>query len=163
MVQNLLVLFLNLEGNYYSYKAHKFFESTQGELLDILEVFFSVSVSAKEPRHEAHTISLGRAFLELSGGGVDLRQHGFAEEYTASDNADIYAELLGIKRTRQFGDFDPEEMYDTLLRSPVFSGMEIGLQELGVWTTKMMESLHVGFRKGYLVRSLEGRTTSMLT
>jgi len=39
---------------------------------------------------------------------VDCRQHGFAEEYMASENADLYASLLGITRTRQFGDLNSD-------------------------------------------------------
>ena len=53
-------------------------------------------------RGEAQITSLVRALLELSGGRVDLLQHGFAEEYMVSDNADLYASVLGITRTKQF-------------------------------------------------------------
>ncbi len=80
----------------------------------------------------------------------------------ASENADLYASLLGITRTRQFGDLNSEEVYNELLKSPVFSGMEIGLQDMEEWTTKMMGSLRVGFRTGYLVRYPKGRNSSLL-
>ena len=64
--------------------------------------------------------SLIWALLELSGGRVDLRQHGFAEEYTASNNADLYASVLDITRKKHFGDFDLEKMLNALSKSPLF-------------------------------------------
>ncbi len=87
---------------------------------------------------------------------MDCRQHGFAEEYTAGENADLYASLLGITKTREFEDLNLEKVYNELSKSSVFSGMELGLQDLEEWTTKTMSSLHVGFRTGYLVRYPKG-------
>ena len=157
-----MFLLLNLQKDHNSSEAHDFLESTQDELLDTLQLSLSISVPAKRTRREAQTTSLLRALLELSGGRVDCRQHGFAEEYMASENADLYASLLGITRTRQFGDLNSEKVYNELLKSPVFSGMEIGLQDMKEWTTKMMSSLSVGFRTGYLVRYSKGRDSSLL-
>ncbi len=158
-----MFLFLNLEKDHTSFDAHKFLESDQDELLESLQFSLPISVPPKRTmREEAQLTSLIRVLLELSDGRVDLRQHGFAEEYTASENADLYASVFDITRTRQFGDFDSEEMCNTLLKSSVFSGMAISVQDLEEWTMKMMNSLCVGFRKEYLVRYPEGRTSSML-
>lgn len=157
-----MFLFLNLQKDHNSSEVHDFLESTQDELLDTLQLSLSISIPAKRTRREAQTTSLLRALLELSGGRVDCRQHGFAEEYTAGENADLYASLLGITKTREFEDLNSEEVYNELLKSPVFSGMEIGLQDLEEWTTKMMGSLRVGFRTGYLVRYPKGRNSSLL-
>ena len=157
-----MLLFVELERDHNSSEAHEFFESTQYELLDTFQRNLPISISAERTRREAQKTSLLRALLELSGGRVDCRQHGFAEEYTASENADIFASLLGITKTRQFGDLNLEELYDELLKSPVFSEMEMGLQDLEEWTTKMMSSLRVGFRTGYLVRYPKARSSSLL-
>jgi hypothetical protein len=163
LAQNLVLLVLNLE-DHNSSDAHNYLESNQDNLLENLQLSLPISVPAERTkRDEAQITSLFRALLELSGGRVDFQQHRFAEEYTASENADLYASVLGITRTRQFGDFDSEEMCNTLSKSPVFSGMKIGVQDLEEWTTKMINSLPVGFPKGYLVRYPEGRTSSMLT
>lgn len=69
---------------------------------------------------------------------------------------------FSISRTRLFGNFVPEEMCKTLSKSPVFSEMTISMQDLEELTTKMMGSLRVGFRKGYLVRYPEMQMSSML-
>ncbi len=84
---------------------------------------------------------------------MDRRQHRFAEEYTAGENADLFASVLDIARSKQFGDFDSKKMCNTLSKSPVFSRMTISVQDLEEWTTKMMDSLRLGFREGHLVRS----------
>ena len=85
---------------------------------------------------EAQITSLIQALLELSGGEVDCRQHMFAADYTARENADLYASIFGIIRTKQFGDFDPKELRNSISKSPVFSRIKIGLQNLESWTTE---------------------------
>lgn len=160
LAQNLVLLVLYLVKNHDSFDnlARK-----QDDLLENLQLSLPIPVPPKRTkRDEAQITSLVRALLELSSGRVDIQQHRFAEEYTASENADLYASVLGIIRTKQFGDFDSEEMRNTLSKSPVFSGMTIGARDLERRTTKMIHSLRVGFRKGYLVRSPEGRPSSML-
>ena len=143
-----MFLHLNLEKDHSS----NCLEGDQEMLLESLQLSLPIPVSTKRTkRDEAQITSLIRALLELSGGRVDLRQHGFAEEYTASENADLYASVFDIARTKQFGDFDSEEMCNTLAKSPVFSRMTISVQDLEEWTTKMMDSLRLGFREGHLV------------
>lgn len=61
---------------------------------------------------------------------MNCQQHGFAEEYTTSENADLYASLLGITKTREFEDLNSKKVYNELLKSSIFSEMEIGLQDL---------------------------------
>jgi hypothetical protein len=154
LAQNLVLLFLNLEKDHSSSHAQNCLESDQDELLASLQFSLPIPIPPKRTkRDEAQTTSLIRALVELSGGRVDLRQHGFAEEYTASENADLYASVFNITRTKQFGDFDLEKMCNTLSKSPVFSGMAISVQDLGERTMKMMDYLRIGFQKGYLVRS----------
>lgn len=75
--------------------AHKCLESDQDVLLE--SFLFSLPMPMpprRTKRDEAQVTSLVRALPELSGGRVDFRQHGFAEEYTASENADLYASIL---------------------------------------------------------------------
>lgn len=152
-----MLLFLNLEKDHSSSDTHNCLESDKDMLLESLQLSLPISVHPKRTkREEAQITSLVRALLELSGGRVDLRQHGFAEEYTASENADLYASVFDIARTKQFGDFDSEEMCNTLSKSPVFSRMAISAQHLEQRTMKMMDCLRLGFPKGYLVRSPEG-------
>jgi hypothetical protein len=161
--QNLVLLFFNLIQDHNSSDAHNYLKRDQNDLLESLQLSLPIPTSLKRTKcDEAQITSLFRALLELSGGSVNLLQYGFAEEYTASENGDLYASVLGITRTRHFGDFDSEEMRNTLSKSTVFSGMTIREQDLKEWTTKMIEFLPVGFRKGYLVRYPEGRTSSTL-
>ena len=93
---------------------------------------------------------------------MDIREHTYAEEYIASENANLYASLFNITTTKRFEDFVPEKMCKTLSKSLVFSEIAISVQDLEKWTTKMMHSLCVGFRKGYLVRYPEGQMSLML-
>ena len=125
-----MFLFLNLQKDHNSSEAHDFLESTQNELLDTLQLSLSISIPVKRMRRETQTTSLLRALLKLFGGRVNCRQHGFAEEYTTSENADLYASLLGITKTREFEDLNSEKVYNELLKSSIFSEMEIGLQDL---------------------------------
>jgi hypothetical protein len=78
---------------------------------------------------------------------VKVQQHGFIEEYTASENADLYALVFNVTRSRQFGDFDPKEMCKTLLKSVAFSGMAISIQYVEEWTAKMMDSSVLAFER----------------
>jgi hypothetical protein len=163
--QNLVILVLNLTKDHNSSDAHEYLERDQAGLIESLQL--SLPIPPKRTnRGEAQITSLVRALLELSGGRMDPLQHGFDDEYTANENADLYASVLGITRTRQFGDFDSEEMRimcTTLSKSLVFSKLIICEQDLREWTTRMIEFLPIGFEKGYLVRYLKGRTDSMLT
>jgi hypothetical protein len=93
---------------------------------------------------------------------VDDRQYGFTKEYTASENADLCALVLGIIRTKQFEDFDLEEMHDTLLTSPIFSGMIFSTRDLGRRITKMIHYFRVG-SKGHLVRLREDNDSEWVT
>ena len=128
-------------------------KSYQKMLLKGLQPFLLSPIPPKRTkRDEAQITSLVRALLELSGGTVDLRQHKFDEEYTASEHADLYASVLNIVRTKKFGDFDSKEMCNTLSTSPVFSRKIISIKDLEERTTKMMDSLRLGFREGHLVQ-----------
>ena len=83
---------------------------------------------------------------------MDVQQHGFVEEYTTSENADLYASVFNVTRSRQFGDCDPKEICKMLSKSVAFSEMAINIQYVEEWTAKMIASLRIGFRKGYLVQ-----------
>jgi len=159
-----VILALSLVRDHTSVDVYDYLASDQDNMVES----FQLSLPIPEPfkrtkRDEAQLNSLSWALLKLSGINVDLLQHGFAEEYTVSDNADLFASLLGITRTEQFGDSDLEEMRNTLSKSLVFSGITISVQDVEKWTTKMMESLRVGFRKGYLVQYSRGRNIWLLT
>ena len=119
-------------------------------------------IPKRTKRDESQITFLVRALLELSGGRVDFRQHGFAEEYTTSQNADLCASVLEITRTNQFGDFDSEEMCKSVSKSPVFSEVAISIQDLESWTMSMRDFLGVGFPDGYLVRHIKGRSDFIL-
>lgn len=160
--QYLVLLVLNLTKDHNSSIAHDYLERDQSDLLQNLQLSLPTPPK-RTKRDEAQITSIFRALLEVSGGRVDVLQHGFAAEYTASENGDLCASVLGIIRTRQFGDFDSEEMRNTLSKSLVFSEMTIREQDLEEWITKIIEFLPIGFPKGYLVRYPAGRTTSMLT
>ena len=109
LAQNLVFLFLNLEKDHDSFDAYNYLKSNQHDLLESLRLSLLIPVPGRTKRDEDQITSFVRALLELSGGRVDLQQHGFAEEYTASEKADLYASVLGITRTNQFGDFDSEK------------------------------------------------------
>ncbi len=60
--------------------------------------------------------------------------------------------LVGVTDTNSFGDFDPKEMYNVLLKSKVFvKDADIGTLDPVGWSLQMMEFLPIGFPEGYLV------------
>jgi len=159
LAQNLLLLFLSLAEDHESFQAQAYLMSDQDDLLESFQRSLLIPVPPKRTKpDEAQVTSLVRSLLESSGSRVDLRQHGFSEEYTVSDNAGLYASLLSITRTKDFGHSDPEELRSILSMSPMFSGMTISVQDLRERIMKMGESLRIGFRKEYLVRNPEGRS-----
>ena len=148
-----MLLFLKLERNHSSNDAQTYLESNQDELLESLRFSLRIPVILRRTKHdETQIICLVRALLELSGGRVDLRQHGLAEEYTTSQNVDLFASILDVTRTNQFGESDSEGMCNLISKSPVFSGVALSVQDLESWITKMSDSLCISFREGYLVR-----------
>lgn len=150
-------LFLNFEKDHESPEAREYCESDHEDLVLALQFALPIRQPAERTKQdEAQITSLVRALLELSGGRVDCHQHGFAEEYTSSENADLYASVLGITRTNEFGNVDREQMRKTLSKSQVFSGMTITVHDLEEWTMKTIDALPIGFQKGHLVRYSEG-------
>ena len=147
-----MLLFLNLEKDHTSSAAYNYLGSDQDELLESLQCSLRIPVPPKRTKCDETQITLlVRALLELSGGRVEVQQHRFMEEYTASENADLCASVFNVTRSRQFGDVDPKEICKMLSKSVAFSEMTISIQYVEEWTAKMMDSLRVGFRKGYLV------------
>jgi len=152
LAQYLLLLFLNLEEDHSSSDARKFLEISQDELCVSLQLHLQILEPSKWTNcKETQKTSLVRALLELSGGRADNRQQGFAE-YTASQNADLYASIFGIVRTVQFGDIDSGKIRNTLLKSQLFSQTTITEQDLEEWTTNIMGCLSVRLREAYSVR-----------
>ena len=148
-----MLLFLNLEKNHSSKDAQTYLESNQNELLESLRFSLRIPIISKRTkRDETQITCLVQALLKLSGGKSNLRQHEFAEEYKASQNADLFASVLDITRTNQFGEFDSKEICNLILKSPVFFGVAINVQDLDCWINDMRDFLCVGFREGYLVR-----------
>lgn len=84
----------------------------------------------------------------MSGGRVDVQQHRFIEEYTARSNADLYASVFNVTRLRQLS---KRNMQDALKICGVL-WVAISIRYVEEWTVKIMDSLRVGFQKGYLVR-----------
>lgn len=164
LAQYLVLLFLNLEKNHNSNVAQTYLESDQDELLKILQFSIRIPAIPKRTKSDESQITfLVRALLELSGGRVDCRQHGFAEEYTASQNADLFASVFEVTRKNRFGYFDSEEMCKLVSKSPVFSEVAISQQDLESWTTSMRDFLRIGFSDRYLVRHSKGRSNFILT
>ena len=155
LAQNLVLLSLLLAEDLSCLGATTYVTSNQHDLLQHFQLSLPISVPPQRPkRDEAQITSLIRALLELSGGRRDLLQHRFAEEYTVIDHANLYASILGITRTKAFGGFDSREIKNTLLGSPVFSGMTVDEQDLENWTAHMMKCLRIGSRDT-LVRHLK--------
>lgn len=101
---------------------------------------------------EIQAISLVRGLLELSNGVVDCRQHAFDQYYAISDNFDLCKMLVGVTGTKQFGDFDPKEIYASLLKSRVFvNDTVLSTLDVVAWSMQMMDFLPIGFPDGYLI------------
>jgi len=56
----------------------------------------------------------------VAGGIVDCRKHALDQEYTISDNFNLYMILVGVTGTNRLGDFDPKKMYNASLKSKIF-------------------------------------------
>ena len=85
---------------------------------------------------------------------MDCRQHILDQDYTISDNLNLYMILVGVTGTNQFGNFDPKKLYSALLKSEVFEDSDIGTLDPLRWSMRMMEFLPIGFPEGYLVNLL---------
>lgn len=153
-----------------SYDSHEALELLAKDEADLLQPFqkcrtdpFKTLSERKAPIKTLHgselqMISLVRSLFELSGGIVDCRQHAFDQEYTISDNLNLYMILVGVTGTNRFGDFDPKEMYNALLKSKAFvKDSDIGTLDTVGWSMQMIEFLPIGFPEGYLVISCERR------
>jgi len=168
-------VFLGLNGQR-SYDSSEALELFAKDQADVLQPFqkchtnpFRALSDCKAPIKTLHgselqTISLVRGLFELAGGIVDCRQHALDQEYTISDNFNLYMILVGVTGTNLFGDFDPKEMYNALLKSKVFvKDSDIGILDIVGWSRKMKEFLPIGFPEGYLVLYREQRAQLLLT
>lgn len=157
--QYLVFLGLNSLRSYDSCEGLELLAKDQADLLQPFQgchkdPFKALAVKGSE----LQTISLVRGLLELSGGTVDRRQHAFDQGYTTSENLDLYGTLVGVTNNNRFGDFDPKEMYNALLKSKVFvKDADVGTLDTVGWSMQMMESLPIGFPEGYLVYYPERR------
>lgn len=163
-----MFLGLDQQRNYDSHEAVELLAKDQADLLQPFQECYTDPFKALSERKapikmlhgsELQIISLVRGLLELSGGIVDCRQHALDQGYTISDNLNLYMVLVGVTGTNQFGDCDPKEMHNALLKSKVFSkDSDIGTLDTMGWSMQMMEFLPIGFPEGHLVTS--SRVTS---
>lgn len=150
MAENILILCLMFEQDYNSEDVQGILECDVDELLDDLQSSLHVSGQARRPkREETHATSLIRVFFEASDGRVDDQQHGFDEDFTAVSNADLYASMIGITRTRSFGDYNPHEVCDSLMGSAIFAGRTVGVDFLQQRIQKLC--VYLPIVAGYLV------------
>jgi len=133
-----VLLFLHLEKDHDSIKASFYLENNPENLLEALQYCLS-------GEDDSQRTARFRALLEFSGGRVDCLQHESVPNYTSSENVRDYASFLGIARTRSFGDVDYEDMCKWLAKSPVFSRMMIGVQDLKEWSTRMIYLTHSSY------------------
>jgi len=151
LARNLLLLYISLEQDHISPDACEWLMSDQDQVLERFQDSLPIlSPPKRTKRDNAQLTSLVRALLKASGCSIDLQQHGFAEEYTADENADLFASLFGVTSARKFGRCDPEEMCDILSISPLFFAITIGVQDVEIWFSRMTGLLRLGFREGYL-------------
>ncbi len=71
------------------------------------------------------------------------------KDFTAVSNANLYASMIGITRTRSFGDYDAQEACDLLMRSAIFAGRTIGVEGLQHRIQKLC--VYLPIVAGYLV------------
>ncbi|RDL30384.1 uncharacterized protein BP5553_10262 [Venustampulla echinocandica] len=93
-----------------------------------------------------------RFLLEYVGGKEkeDPRQHWRDPKHTANDNAHIYRFVLGgVEGPNYFGNFNLQEIFNALSKSPLFTGATTP-QGFMRWSEALMAYLPVGFQEGYL-------------
>lgn len=161
----MVFLGLNRQRSYDSHEALGLLAKDQADLLQPFQKCHTDPFKTLSDEPQAHTkmlhgselqmISLVRGLFELSGGIVDCRQHALDQEYTINDNLNLYMILIGVTGTNRFGDFDPKEMCNALLKSKVFVDSDIGTLDTVGWSMRMMDFLPIGFPEGYLVISCE--------
>lgn len=59
--------------------------------------------------------------MHLTFDSIDLQKKNYSTGL--EKNANLYTSGFGIERTKHFGDFDLEETYNTLSKSPVLPAM----------------------------------------
>ncbi len=152
---------LNLLGDYNSPAALELLAKDQASLLRVFracqrhqcEALLRPPTSAEIPSStELHKISLVRSLFELSNCTIDARPHELHPEHTVDDNLDFYGSLVEVTGANCFGNFDPAQMHDALLKSSVFKNdPHTPLLDIVAWSRQIMEHIPIGFPEGYLV------------
>lgn len=99
----------------------------------------------------------------MSSGRVDRQQHEFSEESTTDKNAELFASVFEITKSKEFGNADVQEMIALISKSPLFSQSRISIQDLDDRTMQIRHSLLLGFEEEHLVGHLDIENGSMLT
>ena len=159
LAQNLVVLSLCFITDHESFDAHRYLMSDQETLLGYLASSLPITHPFGETNpDDAQKTVLGRLLLEYSSGRMERPLSAIDHNYSVN-NADLFASLLGITKTQEFGCSDSKKMCNTLSKSPVFSREAIEAQDLEDWTTEMMLCLCIGSQTEYLVRFLAKGTS----
>jgi hypothetical protein len=90
---------------------------------------------------DLHWISIIRKVLEFFGGRENVLQENFDPDFSAIDNANLCAALLGISGSNPFGKFDVRKMRNALSKSKLFANDDISTLEIGTLTIRMMNFL----------------------
>ena len=136
--------------------AFVFVENEEHEILESFQLTLSALLWKSRRRStsdEFQVDSIVRALLVLSGSDVD--RHEISKDYTAKQNANLCASILGIELTSHFDKFDTAKMCGMLSRSPAFYGISTDPQIINNWRTRLNESLFLGFQEDYMVSLLE--------
>lgn len=144
LVHNLLFLFLNLEADHDSPTARRYLDYAPNELLEQFQ-------DDLRDCHDDQTISIFRRLLEMSGGRTDHLLQNFDREYTAAQNSDLCAGLLGITRANHFGDKSFEIMRTALSSARIFAGADLTKADLVSWGTMIEKRLRIGVPQQLLV------------
>jgi len=125
---------LNRQRSYDFYETLELLAKNQVDLLQLFQKCYTDSfktlseckISIKTLHNsEFQIIVLIRDLFELFGDIVNCRQHALDQEYTISDNLNLYIILIGVTSTNRFGNFDPKKMYNTLLKFKIFVNSDI--------------------------------------
>lgn len=165
----MLVIFgLNLLESHNPPKALELLAKDQDGLLRILKdceedpfkTLPGPQLSA-DTKSELRKISLLRNLLHVSEGKVDFRPQALESESNFSNNLNPYGSLVGVNGTNSFGNFDPKEMDDALLKSPMFrSDSDTHSLDTVDWSgfcIVLRNFIPIGHPQGHLVCYAKGR------
>ncbi len=159
-----MFLDLNLLKSYNSRLALKLLTKDEDDLLQsfwknrrvLFETASEIETSMKMLEDlKLHVISLVQCLLKFSDDRMKRQQHALDQEYSISDNVNLFDLLIDIVDTNRFESFDSKQMHSTLSKFEILTeDSDISTLNTVKWSMQLMKFLFIDFSKKHLIQYL---------